>query len=1628
MPRYGLTESQRQNYYSLRTTKINREYIDYVHLFVYDLDDNLINETQLDFDSFFDPDLEGFRTKLSVNIGQHLRDLNYRDGEFRVEYRFYRKIAGDEGTSYFIEIQTGEAYEGDSGSELVRTTTGIITKYFALKSDGTLDYSRELILYTDVYNVFEVSPDRTELIIAPNEQFPDEVKARLLKDLRKINSGTYFIPSKISDTIKDASDIFPSKNTLELPKTDEYDEVFTSNMVGQTIVFENFFRAIVPGHSAGFFFQDWKYSTYGAKMGQRGIEQQPKNSEIILENRDWGDFEELGQQMESGIAGQDNILELPPMLINEQGSRVEDENGTTADAYNFENLTISNTNVADNISNESGYYLAQAVKRRVDSLEHLPKDIWVTNTKGRLQNPIHEQEQTGDEENDSNFLHYEQGMHPYVYDERDDTDNIAMNQSDFTRGGTYIEQIGLVGIDVNDQTDIPFQGYSKYCDMNPLKVASDEYLVHEVLIPLFCTITQVVDETTIKFNTNQIKQQYYDLRHKGFRITSLGNHNNPNNYQPGDIETFKMSDISKIPFYIESDAYNDIGQYRTYLKNNLDFYLVTNLKPNPSGYAIKLHKPLLDNVVDVTGETPSEVSIVEERLQDIKENIVLIPTQEVNDTFLYPANFDSQYNEINNQPTAFQSQDDILSSDTEQNRELERLLVSSSLLDVQPNVDYSKTTTDISTETDDTGFGNFIHFSNAERRLLNFRKKLRLIESYTAESGSLSTVTSTTVVTKREDLSKKRQRVIDSFTPYEDYLYFESSSFSSASNGIFHDTSWPKTNSSSPYILEHSSGSTAETWFNTMVSSASKYDFDNQNSLRNTLPDHVSLDTENNVYLEFMDMVGEQFDETWTYVKSLTDINIRVNNMSEGISKDIARYYSEALGIKLFNGSSLTNLSEYLLGKNTDGTSKNELSGQAISEEIWKRILANLPYFFKTKGTERSIKGILNCYGIPSSILRVREYGGPDKGTRVNYEIKRKFTRALDFRAGQYIKSPYTTLQGKDINGNDKNLYPETMEFRFRTPNSVGSSGSMVLLQKSGSGAGSEGSWAISLQDNGTTDDYGYLRFAISSSNSSTGVDPVQYITSSLNAFYNDDFWSVMLTRKSASDGSAFTEDSIYASSSFELTVKQYDSTRQRIVYQSSESLETGMSSSLAAFTSSGDLYLGGSGTGNHGSQFSGSMMEFRLWSEPLSQSVFNNHVRTPKAYNGNTTSSAYDNLLLRLTLDENRNLNTSPTASNFSHQKTFSLNLSGSSNVNGFTGNFYRTLTDQEKVKVPNVGFRRNATKIRIEDNNLKPGTTLDVNQSNEVSTDDFAPIDSDKVGIYLSPTDVINEDILYSIADFNFDNLIGDPRDQNQLSYRGLKDLRSNYFKRYLGGKNNFFDYLRILEFYDNSLFDIVKQFLPARSKALLGYLIEPNVLHRSKNILSSGIKNENQYYEQADHFQKGMSVTSSLSGEYIIKNSLITSSLYEPSLVHLNEINPRSPKSTTYATASIVNGDTLFTFTETLQPFMVNSRKSTRYQQVELYYTSSLSASTSAGFGENYKYPDNLYVISSSFIPSEFEKMYEDSAANRLFYVGTQLNKFNNTYDEITGGEEPVVINTSRGTELETQELIESRLKTN
>jgi len=65
-----------------------------------------------------------------------------------------------------------------------------------------------------------------------------------------------------------------------------------------------------------------------------------------------------------------------------------------------------------------------------------------------------------------------------------------------------------------------------------------------------------------------------------------------------------------------------------------------------------------------------------------------------------------------------------------------------------------------------------------------------------------------------------------------------------------------------------------------------------------------------------------------------------------------------------------------------------------------------MPYFLKTKGTIRALRGLINCYGIPSTILRIAEYGGPDiHGQPNSYLIQQKFTKAIDFKGAQYIQT-----------------------------------------------------------------------------------------------------------------------------------------------------------------------------------------------------------------------------------------------------------------------------------------------------------------------------------------------------------------------------------------------------------------------------------------------------------------------------------------------------------------------------------------------------------------------------------------------------------------------------------------------
>ena len=157
-----------------------------------------------------------------------------------------------------------------------------------------------------------------------------------------------------------------------------------------------------------------------------------------------------------------------------------------------------------------------------------------------------------------------------------------------------------------------------------------------------------------------------------------------------------------------------------------------------------------------------------------------------------------------------------------------------------------------------------------------------------------------------------------------------------------------------------------------------------------------------------------------------------------------------------------------------------------------------MPFFLKHKGTVKALKGLINIYGIPSTILRVKEYGGPkiSDDDAPQFEITRKFTKALEFKAGQYIQ----TTWANDTNSGRK---PDTIEMRFRA-----ASGSNQTLWQAGTDI------ALRLVDNGSADNYGTVQFFLEGGGSADFT-----LSSTSLPIYDGEFYSVMLTRMSASIG-----------------------------------------------------------------------------------------------------------------------------------------------------------------------------------------------------------------------------------------------------------------------------------------------------------------------------------------------------------------------------------------------------------------------------------------------------------------------------------------------------------------------------
>jgi hypothetical protein len=903
------------------------------------------------------------------------------------------------------------------------------------------------------------------------------------------------------------------------------------------------------------------------------------------------------------------------------------------------------------------------------------------------------------------------------------------------------------------------------------------------------------------------------------------------------------------------------------------------------------------------------------------------------------------------------------------------------------------------------------------QRVDNFHRKLQTIEGHTLKSASFASTSSTS------DLAGEASRyqnllyeVQDSFTPYEYYVYNVSSSEESSSLGKFYSNAAPKSGSGTyhnPFVPVSSSLTEYTNWLSDQQTSASDYDALNTDRLVNLLPEHIRDDSSNQYAIDFLDMVGEYFDYLKAYVDHAVDIHDRRDDITKGLSKDLTTFVGNSFGLQLKEGKDLVSLPRYLFGIQQTGsetpTTYSTSPEQDISKEIHKRLLSNLPYYYKSKGTKRALEGLINAYGIPSSILRIREYGGPDlPGKQITAEIKRKFARALNFDGGQKVE----TLWRDDTSTSRK---PDTVEIRFRAKQS-GSADSTEFVSQSLVEAGEK--WGITLFEGLGTTPQGRLGFRIS------GSAGFLEASSSLLNFLDGDFWSVMLSRESASDSNDIDQ-------TFKLTTKQYNSGKSDILYSDTATLfvcgssgNAASASYLTSWESDENLYLGGS-SDKFGAQFTGSLMEFRMWNQPLTESAFDNHVKSPQSINGNHASASFTDLALRFTLDESINHGTGSKFIKNVARGNYTPTVPYTGSAKDFADkNSYGGVNDEIKTFVPNIGASRySTTKVRVENNELLEGRNLSYNNRAEISAFDFAPVESNKIGIYFSPSDVINEDIIESVADLDFNQYLGDPRDVQSETYRGLSTIRDSYFQKY-NSPNDIWDYIRLLKFYDLSLFDMARQMVPARANATLGLLIEPNILERSKEIVTKIPEIEHIHLEDrinvwGQNDLDNPSVVSMSAEESYFEGSgsyeEIQGRFARPSLYKLSGSsdarNADYFKFSYNENSASVSTGVLKIFEEAVQPFITASRPHEHNMKREFFYSGSLNDQSASM---------NIYY-SSSLVFTDVSNPALSINERNLFFDGCKQTK-----KTTTDGLSPIEITLTSPTVLVTKEPAESKLK--
>jgi hypothetical protein len=651
-----------------------------------------------------------------------------------------------------------------------------------------------------------------------------------------------------------------------------------------------------------------------------------------------------------------------------------------------------------------------------------------------------------------------------------------------------------------------------------------------------------------------------------------------------------------------------------------------------------------------------------------------------------------------------------------------------------------------------------------------------------------------------------------------------------------------------PFSYTYKTGSSEwNDWYEGMQSSAFAYDDKNIHSFVSNLPDAIGEDSDAGDLKQFLNMTGEQFDLVRNYIDNYQSFYKRRYDKLDSVPTNLLPILANNLGwdvTQILTGS----LSQYF------GTSQEDIKvGGRTVEEIthntWRKVLNNLIYIYKTKGTLTGVNALLNVYGYPGDILKIQEIGGSAQEHNPTH-ITDDITKLLEGAGGlsgnaSFIKFA-DELYSWIFNNNARTLNFDwwtnsttnlnTVEFILKPHRCLNND--QIILESSGSGA--EKLWDVRLLASSSDATIGKLQFRLN--NTLTGSSAIASNAVSMSTDYlplktNNNLWNVMLQRATSSiSGTGIQTYKLFAGLQYKDKITQFSAVSMSVsggasadanYYANQNWLNTGSLSTAV----SGNLYIGRT--------YTGSLAEFRTWTTILSASKFKQHILNKKSTVGNNIDASRDEVTYRYSLQENWKRNSaSPKIedANPNNVKDYTFNIS----TDLLTGS---VLYDRDDIDIVKFSIRVGGSD-QPDDNKIIMNPLVDItsNLSAERSSE-TSPYSPDKYGeikryhtsklqLVRSPQKVLNEFIIDNLADYDISGKFADPQDLYETYYNDLNKLRDDLFNHF----NVTIDinkWIRAqVNIFNPPIIESIQRVLPARSTIQnVGVMFEPTLLERDK-----------------------------------------------------------------------------------------------------------------------------------------------------------------------------------------------------